>query len=337
MKIKNINTNKKKLIIAEIGNNHEGSLKNAKKLIKLAKNAGANAVKFQTYTTKGLINKKNVKRFKQLQKFELSKSDFIKLKNYTKKLKLLFISTPFDIESAKFLVKICDALKIASSDNNYFELINQVCSSSKPVIISTGLLKYEEIINLYRKLINKHGNKIKKRLALLHCVSSYPANDEDLNLKFIQLLKKRIDCTIGYSDHSIGPLASILSVASGADIVEKHFTISKKFSKFRDHKLSADPAEMSFIVNNVNKVSKMLGNKEKTLKKNEIKNLKVARRSIFANKFIRINQIVGKNDIKIVRPGNGLEPNQVNEILGKISRKNIKEDSLINFKQFYKK
>ena len=337
MKIKNINTKKKVLIIAEIGNNHEGSLKNAKKLILLAKKSGADAVKFQTYKTENLVSKKNKKRFNQLKKFELKKKDFIKLKNLAKKQKLLFISTPFDLESARFLIKICDAIKIASSDNNYFELINEVCLSNKPIIISTGLLNSNQVFKLYNKLIKIHGKKIINKLALLHCITSYPANDVDLNLRSIKELKKKIKCTVGYSDHSIGPLAAILSTISGAEIIEKHFTISKDFSNFRDHKLSSDPTEMSFITNSIKRISHMLGKKRKIINRSEKRNIKLVRRSIFSNIDIFKNTKINKKNIKVVRPGYGIPPNELSKVLGKLARKKIKKDSLIKLSQIKNK
>ena len=337
MKIEKIETSKKILIVAEIGNNHEGSLKNAKKLILLAKKSGVDAVKFQTYKTEQFVSKKNLKRFNQLKKFELKESNFIELKNFTKKNGLLFISTPFDLDSAKLLCKICDIVKIASSDNNYLELIDTVCLSSKPIIISTGLLELEEIVRLYSYIINKHGKKIKKRLAFLHCITSYPAKNEDLNLNFIKILKKKIDCSIGFSDHSKGPIASILSASLGAEIIEKHFTMSKKFSKFRDHALSADANEMEFIVKNTKNIISMMGHEREKIKKNEKKNLIIVRRSIFANKFIEKNKKIERSDLKIVRPGNGLGPENMKKIIGKVSKKNIKEDSLIYLNYIFDK
>ena len=171
---------KKTFIIAEIGNNHEGSYKNAIRLIDKAKDSGADAVKFQTFDTKYYVNKSEKKRFNKLKSFELNKEDFKKLARYTKKKGLKFISTPFDLGSAKFLSKIVDIFKISSGDNNFFELIKFCASFKKPLIISTGMLNFAEIKNVSKMLFK---NKFPRRkLAFLHCVADYPVQDKDANL-----------------------------------------------------------------------------------------------------------------------------------------------------------
>ena len=192
----NLNKLKKTFIIAEIGNNHEGSFNVACKLIKEAKKVGVDAVKFQTFETKNYINQNDFERFKRLKKFELTKEEFYKLSLLAKNNNLKFISTPFDINSAIFLNKIVDYFKIASGDNNYYQLIEQVLKFKKNTIISTGLLNFKEIINLYKfiKLLKFNNSKI----AFLHCVSSYPTKDKEANLLSISFLKKEFPFTIGY-------------------------------------------------------------------------------------------------------------------------------------------
>ena len=278
-------------IIAEIGNNHEGSFSLAKKLIVEAAKTGVDAVKFQTFQTENYVNTKDKKRFDRLKKFELTKNEFLKLSKFAKKKKLIFISTPFDIQSAINLNEFVDYFKISSGDNNYFELIDKVLSFKKPTIISTGLLDKLGILNLI-----KHIKKKKfplKKVYFLHCVSDYPVKNNEANLLSIKYLKKTFNINVGYSDHTMGTEAAIVAVAYGAKIIEKHFTIDKNYSNFRDHKLSADRSEMTRLVSSVRKTYKMLGKFNKIISKSEKKNLPSMRRSLyFKNKIIKGSKIL---------------------------------------------
>jgi len=269
MKLKKFDFKNKVMIIAEIGNNHEGSFKLAKKLIEKAAKAGVDAVKFQTFETEKFVNDIDQLRYKRYKKFELSKEDFYKLSKFAKSKKLIFISTPLDIQSATYLSKCVDYFKISSGDNNYFQLIEKVLSYKKPVIISTGLLDHSGIIDLL-KLIKKRKFPMKK-IFFLHCVSDYPVKDNEANLISIKYLRDKFKMNIGYSDHTLGVEASIMAVAFGAKIIEKHFTINKNYSNFRDHKLSADPKEMLKLVRSVRRSSIMNGVYTKKISKNEKK------------------------------------------------------------------
>ena len=311
----------KVFIVAEIGNNHEGSFANAKKLIYAAKKTGVDAVKFQTFKTENYVNRKEKKRFKKLKKFELTGNEFFKLYEIAKKNKLKFISTPFDIESANFLGSFVDFFKISSGDNNFYQLIETVLSYKKPTIISTGLLNYKEIKNLV-KFVKEQKFPLKK-LTLLHCVSAYPASDFEANLKSIEFLKKKLSVKIGYSDHTLGTLASVIATSYGAKVIEKHFTLDKKFSNFRDHEISADKNEMKKLVVDVNRAYSMLGKFNKEISKSEKKNKNLMRRSIYAKKDLNKNYRVSIDDIKITRPFVKTEPQDVNKILNKKLKKNV--------------
>jgi sialic acid synthase SpsE len=311
----------KVFIVAEIGNNHEGSFANAKKLIYAAKKTGVDAVKFQTFKTENYVNRKEKKRFKKLKKFELTGNEFFKLYEIAKKNKLKFISTPFDIESANFLGSFVDFFKISSGDNNFYQLIETVLSYKKPTIISTGLLNYKEIKNLV-KFVKEQKFPLKK-LTLLHCVSAYPASDFEANLKSIEFLKKKLPVKIGYSDHTLGTLASVIATSYGAKVIEKHFTLDKKFSNFRDHEISADKNEMKKLVVDVNRAYSMLGKFNKEISKSEKKNKNLMRRSIYAKKDLNKNYRVSIDDIKITRPFVKTEPPDVNKILNKKLKKNV--------------
>ena len=318
----------KTFIIAEIGNNHEGSYQTAKKLIDKAAETKVDAVKFQTFVTEKFISTSvDFKRKKKLSKFQLEKKHFIQLSKYAKKKGLIFFSTPLDIESSKFLNKIQPIFKIASGDNNYLSLIKQVLKFNKPTIISTGMMNYDEIKKL--NLLIKKENFTSK-LGLMHCVSNYPATFKELNLNSINFLQKKFpNIFIGYSDHSNGIEACINAAVLGARIIEKHFTLNHNFSSFRDHKLSADPFEMKELVRKIRNFEIMRGFYGKNLSSSERKNLKSLRRSIATNRKLLPGDIIKDRDLIMLRPGSGLKENQKKLILGRGVRKAIERYEII--------
>ena len=273
-----MNLTKKTFVIAEIGNNHEGRFDVAKKLIFKAKQCGADAVKFQTFIPEYFVPKSNKKRYEQLKNFKLTFKQFKKLADYSKKIGIIFFSTPFDIKSAEFLNKIQQIFKISSGDNNFLPLINIIAKFNKTIFLSTGLANIKQITKVKNLILNLWKKKAKnsKKLAILHCVSSYPVVESEANLLAIKTLKSKFsDCIIGYSDHTIGILSPIVAVALGAKIIEKHFTLDKSFSNFRDHQISANPKEMKEMIDKIRKVELMLGSGKKELQISEkkIKNL----------------------------------------------------------------
>lgn len=330
MKSKKFDLKKKVLIIAEIGNNHEGSFELAKRLITKAAKAGVDAVKFQTFRTEEYVNDIDKERYNRLKKFELSKNDFYKLSKFAKSKKLIFISTPFDIQSAIDLNKCVDYFKISSGDNNYFQLIEKVLGFKKPTIISTGLLDTSGIEDLL-KFIKKRNFSMKK-IFFLHCVSDYPVINKEANLISVKYLRDKYKINIGYSDHTLGIEASILAVAHGAKIIEKHFTIDKNYSNFRDHKLSADPKEMLKLVEAVRKASIMNGKYTKKITKNEKKNLKSMRRSVYAKRQINKGEKLTLDKIKLVRPFNSFSFNKIEDVLNKKVKSKIKKSQPIYIK-----
>ena len=336
MKLKNFNLKKKVFIIAEVGNNHEGNFSIAKKLVRLAAKAGADAIKFQTFKTENFIRKKDIKRFKQLKKFELSYEQFKSLKKLAHIKKIKFISTPLDLESADFLIKNADLIKIASGDNNFFPLIEKVLKSKKSIIISTGMiniLQIKDLTNYIYKVIGKKSAV--KRIALLHCVTSYPVEDEFANLRSVEYLIKNSKLTIGYSDHTIGNEACIAAVAMGAKIIEKHFTINKKFSKFRDHALSADYIDLKNIVSGIRKVEKQLGRFNKEIQKPEKKLIKIVRRAAYANKDIFPGEKLTTENINFLRPARTENFLELNKIIDKQLKKRTTSNKIIRLKNLY--
>ena len=330
MKIGKIDTDKKVFIIAEIGNNHEGNFKLAKKMINEAAVAGVDAVKFQTFIPEKFVSSVDRSRLDKLKSFQLSYDQFKELSLIAKKKGLIFFSTPLDIESAKFLNTIQPIFKIASGDNNFYPLIETVLAFKKPLIISTGASDISNIKKLYNR-IYKNSSKI--NLAFLHCVSSYPVPNEEVSLASIFYLKKKFPrVVIGYSDHTLGIDAAVWSVIAGARIVEKHFTLDKNYSDFRDHQLSADLGEMNLLVKKIRQAEKMLGKQEKKLSPCEKEMNIMGRRSIAVNRDILKGTKLQKSDFIFLRPGKGFSPDEGNKMLGKKIIRNLKKYEIISKK-----
>jgi len=326
MIINNFNTDEKLLVIAEIGNNHEGNFALAEKMIILAAEAGVGAVKFQTFKTEHFVSSTNLERFEKLKSFELDFNEFEKLALIAEKQGLIFLSTPLDIESAIFLNQLVPAFKIASGDNNFYPLIETVAKTGKPVLLSTGLADFNQISytkSFIEQTWNERSTNNKQEVAILHCVTSYPVPADEANLLAIPLIKEKFQCMVGYSDHTMGVEAAALSVAMGAEIIEKHFTIDKDYSDFRDHQLSADPNEMKQLVKRINSIVELMGKKEKKIQTCEQVLEEAVRRSIVASRDLTSGTILHWEDITWVRPGNGIKPGQEHLILGKKIKKSI--------------
>ena len=335
MKIGEINTKEKVLIIAEIGNNHEGSYALAEEMIGLAAKAGVDAVKFQTIIPERLVSVQQKERIHQLKKFQLSYNEFSKLEKVAKNQGVIFLSTPFDIDSALFLNELVPAYKIASGDNDFFPLIEVIAKTDKPIIMSTGLMNLDEVKKsvLFIKNIWQEY-QIKQELALLHCVSSYPTPPENANLSTIRELEQVAD-VIGYSDHTLGIDAAVLSVGIGARIIEKHFTIDNDYSDFHDHKLSANPEDFKEMVDKIRVVENLLGNGDKTPSTNELEAKENIRRSIVAKHDLEIGHQLVLDDFSWVRPGIGVKPGKEKILLEKKLKTNILEGNIITSDDIY--
>ena len=326
MKIKNFDTKKKILIVGEIGNNHEGCFKTAKKLINMAAKAGVDAVKFQTYKTEKFILINDKKNFKKFKKFEFSFSQFRKLKSYANQKKLLFISSALDLESASFLIKNSDAIKVASSDNDFSLLYKKILKSKKPLIISTGFLNSNDINNLIRKLAKIRRSNI----TVLHCVSCYPTEKKEVNLSSIRNMKNNFGVEYGYSDHTIGVEACLCAASLGARIIEKHITLDKNFSNFRDHKLSSDYKELKELVKQIRKIELILGNKFKNIQKGENRILKAVRRKPYASKIIKKNDKFTEKNLNFLRSSISFKKTDINKLIDKKSKKNFRINQMID-------
>jgi len=317
MRIRDFNLNNRIMLIAEIGNNHEGSYTLAEEMIGRAAEAGADAVKFQTIVPEHLVSSADEKRIQQLKRFQLSYEQFEKLAKAAEQAGIMFLSTPFDIDSARFLNTLVPAFKIASGDNNFFPLIKVIAQTAKPIILSAGMTDLNDIRRTKTFIENIWaGCGIGQQLAILHCVVSYPTPSRDANLLNIQTLKE-LGVTVGYSDHTLGIEAAVLSVGMGARIIEKHFTLAKDYSDFRDHKLSADPEEFKELVQRVRTAEQMLGDGHKRILETEQLLSAAARRSIVAARDLNAGQAITAEDLDWVRPAGGLEPGEEEKLIGK--------------------
>lgn len=324
MKIGTADTSKRVVIVAEIGNNHEGSFDLAQEMIVKAASAGVDAVKFQTFLPEHYVSCDQTERLTRLRKFALTFGQFEELAGFARKQGVAFFSTPFDLASADALAEFCPVIKVSSGDNVFFPLLERIAATRKPVILSTGLADHGDIdasVRILTSAWDACGHE--GALALLHCVSSYPTPPEAANLSAIRAIAQRFPAaTIGYSDHTLGTEAAVLSVALGARIIEKHFTLRKDLSDFRDHQLSSDPDEMAELVRRIRLAELYLGEGQQTSQIEE-GNRQAMRRSIAASRALPAGVVLGPDDITWVRPGGGFAPGQEGLVIGRALTRDV--------------
>jgi sialic acid synthase SpsE len=331
MKIGEHDTDASVFVIAEIGNNHEGDLGLAKRMVAAAARIGVQAVKFQTLRAEGLVRPEDRARFETLKRFELSFKDYEELAKTAKDEGVTFLSTPFDLEACAFLNDLVPAFKIASGDNTFYPLLERVASYGKPVILSTGMATLAEIrfaVALIERTWADAG--MAQELALLHCVSLYPAPPAAANLRRIHLLGETFGRCVGYSDHTLGITAAIAAVAMGAQIIEKHFTLDKNQSSFQDHKLSAQPDEMAELVRRIREVEVFLDSTDEVPSAPTPGNRGAARRSVAVKASLPKGHRLVWDDLCWLRPGDGLAPGSEHLVLGRKLRQDIVRGTLIS-------
>lgn len=308
-------------IIAEGGINHNGKIKIAKQIVDEAIRSGVDAIKFQTFKADDLTTPQSI-YYKLFKKLELSDEEFSEISDYAKQHSIIFLSTPFSNDAVDLLDRLrVPAFKIASGDLTDLPLIRYIASKDKPVILSTGLGNMKEVSSAVNEIKKKKNNKI----AILHSVSTYPTPYNETNLLSINTMRTRYQYPIGYSDNGSDMLVSLIAVAVGAKIIEKHFTVNKKMNG-PDHKLSADPNEMTQLVNDIRKVEIILGDGVKKCQKSEISGLVSMRRSLIANKDLRSGSILTYDSLKISRPAKGLSPKFLTQVIGMTLKKSIKKN-----------
>lgn len=335
MNIGGHDVNQRIFIVAEVGNNHEGSVTRAEDMIGLARDAGADAVKFQTFKTERYVSRGDVGRFERLKRFELSERDFTRLCDAARKIGLVFLSTPFDPDRARFLNNIVPAFKVASGDNNHKPLLETIATLGKPVILSTGLSDMTAI-RKSRAIIDRVWKEkgIKQSMAVLHCVASYPVPPSEANLGAILHIRQELGGIVGYSDHCIGINAAVVAAGLGARIIEKHFTFDKNYSDYRDHQLSADPAEFSEMTRRIRETECLIGTATKTPQQCEKSNERQLRRSIVASRRISAGSLIEMKDLDWIRPGSGIPPGEEYRILGKRTTREYAAGEVIELASF---
>jgi pseudaminic acid synthase len=327
-------------IIAEVGSNHNREIDTAKKLIEVAKESGCDAVKFQSYTADGIysIYTPRISEMEGRSKPEETPYELIKriqmpvewhplLKEYCDRIGITFCSTPFDESMVDVLESVnVPFYKIASYEITHYPMLAKIAKTGKPVILSTGNSGLDDI-ELAIDNLEKNGCK---DYALLHCVSQYPAEFEDINLRCINTLRTAFDCVVGFSDHTTDYLSSALAVSLGASIIEKHITLDKSYDG-PDHPFSLEPNELKQFVRAIRDTELILGSSVKKVRKSEEENHRIGRRSLIAALDIKKNEIITADKLVVKRPALGLHPKYINLINGKIAKKNIPKDKWLTW------
>ena len=331
----------KTLIIAEAGVNHNGDLKIAKSLIEVAKIAGADFVKFQTFKANQLVTKRAPKARYQVGVFDTGETQFEMLKNLelsetmhreliekSKEEGIEFISTAFDNESASMLFSMGQNIfKIPSGEITNLPYLRHIGSFSKRVILSTGMSNLQEVKDAL-ELLEAAGTS-KSQVTVLHCTSAYPAPVIDVNLLAMRTMKEALNVEVGYSDHTLGIEVSIAAVALGASVIEKHFTLDRNLPG-PDHKASLEPAELNSLVTQIRNIEKVLGDGVKRPMPSELENIDLVRRSIVAKCSIREGEIFSELNLSVKRPGTGISPMDWDRLIGSKANRDFEADELID-------
>jgi len=336
----------KTIIIAEAGVNHNGDIQIAKKLVKYASFAGADYIKFQTFEALKLVSSSTKKadyqklndntndesQFSMLKSLELGHDDHYALIKECEKYNIKFLSSAFDVQGLEFLNSIgVDLFKVPSGELTNLPYLEKLSSIGKPIILSTGMANLGEIWSAM-KILTKGISK--EKITILHCNTEYPTPMRDVNLKAMVNIRREFNCKVGYSDHTLGIEIPIAAVAMGAAVIEKHFTIDRKFVG-PDHASSLEPEELELMVNSIRNVELAVsGNGEKLPTPSEKKNISLVRKSIHSSKFIKSGQIISEDDLIPLRPGDGISPMEWYKIIGSKARNDIPSYQKIKYSDF---
>lgn len=332
---------KRTLIIAEAGVNHNGSMEVAKQLVDKAAMAGADIIKFQTFNTDKLVaksakmasyQKNNLgspedSQYGMLKKLELSKSQHQELIAYCKKKGIRFLSTAFDMDSVDYLHSLNLGLwKIPSGEITNYPYLKKIAQYGEPVIVSTGMCGMQDIQNALDVLL-KYGI-CKSDITILHCNTEYPTPFRDVNLRAMDSIRRQFGVEVGYSDHTVGIEVPIASVALGATVIEKHFTLDHTMEG-PDHKASIEPDELKAMVSAIRNIEQALGDGEKKITDSEKGNMEVARKSIVAACDIKEGEVFTENNLTVKRPGTGISPMLWEEVIGRKAKHGFAPEELI--------
>jgi N,N'-diacetyllegionaminate synthase len=330
-------------IIAEAGVNHNGSFALAIELAEAAARAGADAVKFQTFIAESVVaagapkaeyqketTSPGESQLEMVKRLELSFAEFAGIKAHCDGIGIVFLSTPFDFESVDLLTSLdVPAFKVSSGDLTNHPLLEYVARQNKPVILSTGMSNLSEVEEA-AGVIRSTGNK---QLVILHCVTNYPAEPDDVNLRAMHTMAEALRVPIGYSDHTAGGEVALAAVALGACIIEKHFTLDRNLPG-PDHRASLEPEELGVLIRGIRKVEAALGDGRKLPAASELDTANVARRSLIAAGNIPAGTIIAREMIAVKRPGTGLPPAMLNVIVGRTALVDIGAGSMLALEMF---
>ena len=330
----------KVIIIAEAGVNHNGNYELAKKMVEVAKNAGADYIKFQTAIPKQVISKyaelaayqkvnvgKQESQLEMCERIHLPLSSYASLKRYCDVVGIKFLSTPFDLTSIDTLSMLdMDYMKIPSGEITNLPYLRKIARLHKPIIMSTGMCKLGEIEDALDVLLS-NGLSL-DMISLLHCNTEYPTPFEDVNLKAMLTLRNTFGVRVGYSDHTKGIEVPIAAVAMGAEVIEKHFTLDHNLPG-PDHIASLEPNELKAMIDSIRNIEKAIGTGLKEVSKSEMKNIKIARKSIIAARNIKTGEIFTEENLTVKRPGNGISPMLWDYVIGTKAKRSFIEDELI--------
>lgn len=324
--------------IAEAGVNHNGELKKAKELIDVAVEAGADAVKFQTFTAERLVtpnaNKADYQtettgegnQYEMLKRYELDQEAHESLLDYCSEKEITFLSTPFDRESADMLKQLgVSAIKLGSGELTNIPLIKHVAGFDLPLIVSTGMGTLEEVKEAYDTIQSVDP---RADVVFLHCTSTYPCSPDDVNLRAMETIRKELDVSVGYSDHTVLPETPAFAVAAGASILEKHFTLDSTLPG-PDHEASLEPEELDRAVTLVQTATRIRGNPRKQPTESEQENIQTIRKSLHAASDLNSGDLLEEGDVAILRPEEGLSPRWYESVIGTEITRNISQGNPI--------
>ncbi|MFA6601144.1 MAG: N-acetylneuraminate synthase [Candidatus Omnitrophota bacterium] len=327
-------------VIAEAGVNHDGAIAKAFRLVDAAARAGADAVKFQTWKTENVVTRNSQKaryqrkttsagesQFEMLKRLELPFGDFLRLKKYCDRKKILFLSTADEIESAEFLVALQPLLKVGSAELTDLPYLAKLARFRKPLILSTGMGTLAEVRRAVATL-EKNG-LAKNQITALHCTTAYPARFEEVNLLAMVTMRRMLGVRVGYSDHTLGIEVPVAAVALGASVIEKHLTLDRR-SKGPDHSASIEPPELFEMVRAIRNVERSLGDGLKRPTPAEKVNMPCVRKSIVARGPIQKGDVLNEGNLTVKRPGLGISPDRWREVVGKKAQRNFTKDDFIS-------
>lgn len=331
-----IGNNKKPYIIAEVNSSHNGNIVTAKKMAEQIKEAGCDCVKFQSWSPESLYSRtyydSNPIAKRIVQKFSLSEHDLLELSNYCNEIGISFSSTPYSIKEVDFLVEECNVpfIKIGSMEINNYDFLSYIAQKKLPVILSTGMSEMDEI----RKAVSLFEANGNSTLILLHCISIYPAEKSTIHLNnILGLMEEFPNYPIGFSDHTFGTEIAVAATALGAGVIEKHFTLDKT-KMGMDNNMAIEPDEMALLVQNCTNVYEAMGTRERIVTEAEYAQRMRMRRSVIYTKSLKAGSKITPEDLDVKRPGDGLDPGRMADIIGKSLTIDVEADTLVSESDF---